>query len=164
MNPHLHPDSKAFLKRLNERAQTALNGSNLLELPPEQARVAFNQLTAPVEGKLKPIEVHVEDKTINLEDSQLTVRLYKPKKDMTNLPALIYCHGGGYVFGELDFLDYACRALCQGAECLVVQVGFRRAPEHKFPTAHMDCYNVARYVQTHASEFGSNGVLAVGGG
>ncbi|KTD06867.1 alpha/beta hydrolase [Legionella jamestowniensis] len=163
MNRPLHPDSKAFIERLNERAKTALNGSNLLELPPKEGRKAFNQLTAPVSGKLKPIDVHVEEKTLDIEGTTLQVRLYKPKKEATHLPALVYCHGGGFVFGELDFLDYACRALCEGAHCLVVAVGFRRAPEHKFPTAHMDCYHVARYVQKHASEFGCNGKLAVGG-
>jgi acetyl esterase len=46
---------------------------------------------------------------------------------------------------------------------MVVAVDFRRAPEHKFPTAHMDCYNVARYVQKHAHEFRCNGKIAVGG-
>ncbi|KTC81482.1 alpha/beta hydrolase [Legionella brunensis] len=159
----LHPDSKEFIHCLNERAKTALNGSNLLELSPEKGRQVFNKLTAPVSGKLKPIDVHVEDRVIHLKEADIKVRLYKPKHDAMNLPALIYCHGGGFVFGELDFLDYACRSLCDGAHCLVVAVDFRRAPEHKFPTAHMDCYNVARYVQENAREFGSNGILAVGG-
>ncbi|QRN03346.1 alpha/beta hydrolase fold domain-containing protein [Legionella sp. MW5194] len=163
MSHKINPDSTAFIERLTERAGSALNGANLLELPPEKARVAFNKLIAPVPGKLKPIDVQVENRHLDIEGVKTGVRIYKPLKNNTDLPALVYCHGGGFVFGDPDFLDYTCRALCEGAHCMVVAVDYRRAPEHKFPTAHDDCYRVVRYVQKHAKDLGGNGVVAVGG-
>ncbi|VEG89627.1 alpha/beta hydrolase [Legionella spiritensis] len=163
MTHHLNTDSQAFLKRLTERATTALNGNNLLELPPDKARDAFNLLIAPVPGKLKPVSVHIEDRKIETEGTTTGVRLYKPTQNSKDLPVLVYCHGGGFVFGDPDFLDYTCRTLCEGAHCIVATVDYRRAPEHKFPAAHDDCYRIVRYAQKHAKELGGNGKVAVGG-
>lgn len=163
MNTLINSDSIAFLKLLNERASSVLNGNNLLTMPIDEAREAFNKLVAPIPGKLKTIDVQVENKTIKIDDAEIPVRIYRPQAEAKNLPTLIYCHGGGFVFGGLDFLDYTCRALCEEAHCMVVAVGFRCAPEFKFPTAHMDCYKVARHIQKNAKDFGANGKLAVGG-
>ncbi|KTC68060.1 alpha/beta hydrolase [Legionella birminghamensis] len=160
---HINTDSSNFIKLLGERAAAALDGQNLLEMAPDEGRKAFNKLIAAVPDKLKPIEVNTEDRQINLADRQIKVRIYKPNKESSNLPALIYCHGGGFVFGDLEFLDYTCRFLSKAANCLVVAVDYRRAPEHKFPAAHNDCYDVIRYVQKHAQEFGGNGKVAIGG-
>lgn len=156
-------DSENFIKCLNERAKSALNGENLLELSPEKGRTAFNKLIAPIAGKLKSIEVFTENKELKLNDGTVKVRVYKPQKSSKNLPVLIYCHGGGFVFGDLDFLDYTCRYLCEGADCIVVAVDYHQAPEYKFPTAHNDCYEVTQYVAKHPEDFGSNGKIAVGG-
>ncbi|KTD46100.1 alpha/beta hydrolase [Legionella quinlivanii] len=159
----INTDSSNFIKRLGERASSALDGQNLLEMEPGKAREAFNKLVAPVAGRLKAIDVHTEDRELDINGHKIQVRLYKPSKDSSNLPALIYCHGGGFVFGDLDFLDYTCRFLSEAANCLVVAVDYRRAPEHKFPAAHNDCYDVIRYVQKHAAEFGGNGKVAIAG-
>lgn len=159
----LNHDSDQFIKTLTSRAPAALQGQNLLEMPMDAARKAFNQLIAPVAGKLPTIELQIENKKIDRDGHAIPVRIFKPIHADQALPILIYCHGGGFVFGDPDFLDYTCRALAKNANCIVVSVDYRRAPEHKFPTAHEDCYFVAKYVQQHAKEFGGNGVIAVGG-
>lgn len=163
MSHQLNPDSTGFINCLGERAPSALNGNNLLEMPPEEARKAFNKLVAPVPGKLKPIEVQTEDRKVEMDGRTIGFRLYKPLKNADNLPVVVYCHGGGFVFGDLDFLDYACRSLCEGAHCIVMAVDYRRAPENKFPAAHEDCYSAIRYAQKHAKELGANGKVAIAG-
>ncbi len=93
------------MNTLAQRTAKVLNGKTLTELPTDQARKAFNQLVAPIPNKLKPIEVNVENRTINCNGTTLNVRLYTPINTKTALPIMVYFHGGGFVFGDLDFLD-----------------------------------------------------------
>ena len=79
-------------------------------------------------------------------------------------PALIYFHGGGWVIGDLESHDQACRALANAVPCTVIAVDYRLAPEHKFPAAAEDAYSATRYVAEHAAEFGIDpSRIAVGG-
>ena len=69
------------------------------------------------------------------------LRAYRPigtKADEV-LPALVYYHGGGWLLGDLDSHDVACRHYANAARCRVVSVDYRMAPEHKFPAAVDDC-------------------------
>jgi len=80
------------------------------------------------------------------------------------LPVLVWYHGGGFVIGDLDSHDSACRALANQTECLVVAVDYRLAPEHKFPGAVEDCEAALHWVAAHATELGGDpGRIAVGG-
>lgn len=164
MEAVLNKDSTNFLKTLEKRSAKVLHGKNLLEMPADEARLAFNELVAPIAGKLNPIDVKVETKYVTYNgQTKIPVRLYIPKQAKGPLPTLVYFHGGGFVFGDPDFLDYTCRALCEGTRCVVASVDYRRAPEHKFPAAHDDAYHVTKYIYEHPKEFYGNGILAVGG-
>lgn len=160
----LNKDSERFLKTFSDRASKNLNGKKLTELVPEEARRVFSRLVAPIEGKLKPLDVSAENKTIITDDgARINVRFYKPARAAGKLPILVYFHGGGFVLGDLDFLDYTCRFLADGSQCIVASVDYRLAPEHKFPTAHNDAYFVTKYIYNHPEEFSGNGLLAIGG-
>jgi acetyl esterase len=79
-------------------------------------------------------------------------------------PILVYFHGGGWVLGDLDMHDTTCRRLANGAECIVVNVGYRLAPEHPFPAPLEDCARVVRWASDNAAEIdGDAQRLAVAG-
>ena len=90
------------------------------------------------------------------------VRVYRPEGDGPH-PTVVYFHGGGFVFGDLDTHDDICRHVCTGAEAVVVAVDYRRAPEHPFPAAVEDSYAATEWVAANPGEVGGTGQVAVMG-
>jgi acetyl esterase len=105
----------------------------------------------------------VREEALPLGDRKIPVRIYRPS-DERPLPALLYFFGGGWTLGSLDTCDAVCRSLANTAGCLVIAVGYRLAPEHRFPAAVEDCHEALGYVAANAGEFGADpDRLAVGG-
>jgi acetyl esterase len=76
----------------------------------------------------------------------------------------VYFHGGGWVIGSLEGADGSCRMLANRGRCVVVSVGYRLAPETKFPAPVEDAYAALRWVADHAAELGvDRSRIAVGG-
>ena len=102
---------------------------------------------------------------IAVSAGSIQVRQYSPEKNPVGLPCYLYFHGGGFWLGTLDQTDANCRAMAKDANCVVVSVDYRLAPEHKFPTAAEDCYAALIWVSEHAGELGIDpSRIAVGGG
>lgn len=115
-------------------------------------------------GPPEPVAA-VEDRLLPGPGGELRVRVYTPAGAASGpLPALVYFHSGGWVFGSIEGHDPVCRALANRASCLVVSVEYRLAPEHPFPAAPEDCYAATRWVAEHASEINADPArVAVGG-
>jgi acetyl esterase len=106
---------------------------------------------------------HVENRMVPGPDGDIPVRLYTPQGPGP-FPVLIFFHGGGWVIGDLETYDELCRTLTNGAECIVVSVDYRLAPEHKFPAGPEDCYAATQWVATHATQLnGDPSRVAIGG-
>ncbi len=130
-------------------------------LSPEQAREMIVQM-AELAGPPEDV-ANVEDRTVPGPGGEIPVRVYTPEGSGP-FPVLLYYHGGGWVIGNIATVDAPCRALANGAQCVVVSVDYRLAPEHKFPAAADDCYAATRYVAEHAGDFNIDpSRLAVGG-
>ena len=67
----------------------------------------------------------------------LRARQYWPSTD-SGLPLLVYFHGGRFISGDLESHDPFCRLLAVQAQCRVLAVDYRLAPEHRFPAAAED--------------------------
>lgn len=105
----------------------------------------------------------VEDRVVVGPHGDVPVRLYRPELTGTP-PVLVYFHGGGWVLGSLETHDAICRTLANTAQCAVIAVDYRLAPEHPFPQGLHDCQAVVRWVQNFAVEIGVDGErVAVGG-
>lgn len=88
-------------------------------------------------------------------ERKIPCRLYRPSVDGT-LPVLLFFHGAGFVAGNLDTHDNACRYLCAHTPCLVLAVDYRLAPEHPFPAPLDDCYAAALWAARHADDLGGD--------
>lgn len=79
-------------------------------------------------------------------------------------PAIMFVHGGGFVFGDLDTHDAMCRTLAASSRCTVLAVDYRLAPEHPFPAAIRDCSDALLHVTRAPAAFGVRaGPLAIAG-
>jgi acetyl esterase len=91
-------------------------------------------------------------------------RLFVPAGAVTPGPLLVFFHGGGWVYGDLDSHDAACRFLAERSGVRVLSVDYRLAPEHPFPAAYDDVVAAYRWVTEHAADLGGDPArLAVGG-
>ncbi len=84
------------------------------------------------------------------------VRLYWPRKldRDERIPVVVFMHGGAWVFCSMDTHENMLRYLCGKADVIGVNVGYRLAPEHKFPTALEDCYAVLEWIERHVESIG----------
>jgi acetyl esterase/lipase len=144
----LDPQADAFLK------EAAAAGAPPLEsLPVPQAREFLRTLFAP-QGAREPIK-KVEDRVIDAGGVKLPVRIFTPE-GTGPLPILVFFHGGGWVLGDCESYDTPCRALANGAGCIVLSVEYRLAPEHKFPAAPEDCYAATVWTVRNAASLGGD--------
>jgi cation diffusion facilitator CzcD-associated flavoprotein CzcO/acetyl esterase/lipase len=96
-------------------------------------------------------------------DGPLPYRLYRPATPGPH-PIVVYFHGGGWVFGDEQSDDPFCRDICRRSGMIVVSVGYRHAPEHRFPAAAEDGYAATRWIAEHTAELGGRpGPLLVAG-
>lgn len=97
---------------------------------------------------LHKIPKHVKTETfiIPVDEGVITGYFYEPygdsRRHVSSLrPLIIYYHGGGWVFGNMEMQNYFCAHLAAVTESVVLSVDYRLAPQHKFPVAVEDCYN-----------------------
>jgi acetyl esterase len=120
---------------------------------PAQACRAFEQSSQQMRWDVPEVQVN-EVQHRARDGGELTLRVYRPLDCETVLPVLLFLHGGGFVVGSLDSHDGICREFCARTPCAVLSVGYRRAPEHKFPVALHDCADALKWLREHADEFG----------
>lgn len=105
----------------------------------------------------------VVDDRVPVDNGTIDVRVYRPDT-AGPLPVLVFAHGGGFVFCDLDSHDGLCRNLANLIPAVVVSVAYRLAPEHRWPTAAEDFHAAVCWAAEHALEFGADPArIAVGG-
>jgi acetyl esterase len=97
----------------------------------------------------------VDDVEIPGGDGQVRARIYRPSS-AEPLPVVVYAHGGGFVFCDVDSHDGLCRNLANLVPAVVVSVDYRLAPEHPWPAAAQDLYAATRWVADNAAEIGGD--------
>jgi acetyl esterase/lipase len=136
-------------------AMAAAGAPDLGDLPPDAGRQVYRQILAA--GDLPRADVAVEDRSIFLLGGSVGLRIYRPRRQVGACGVVLYCHGGGFVLGDLDAYDSVCRTICFESGSIVVSVDYRLAPEHPFPAAVEDCLAALTWVAGHAEELGCDG-------
>jgi acetyl esterase len=146
----LHPQSKFITDFIAN-----LGNKPFEDDTPQNARATRAAQQAP-----STVPIH---KMTDIDAGGVPARLYKPN-DESDLPLLVYYHGGGWVLGSVESHDGVCRALCMQTPCAVLSIDYRLAPEHPFPAPLMDCVNATRWARENAQAIGCDPTrIAVGG-
>jgi acetyl esterase len=156
----LDPDAETLLAMIRAAGRAPME-----TLPPDEARQQFRAGRAVTQPD--PQEVaEVRNLSCPGPHGAIPLRTYRPMGTAANevLPVLVYYHGGGWLLGDLDSHDVACRHYANAAKCRVVSVDYRMAPEYKFPAAVDDCASATGWVVAQADALGIDRKrVAVGG-
>lgn len=147
-----------------EAAKAAANAPPIADLTVDQVRAGMQAGFAVIDAKRRSA-VAVKDVTIpGGGEAQLPARLYSPPTPKGDEPLLVYFHQGGCVLGGLWTCDTWCSILAEDARCLVLNVDYRHAPEHKFPAAFDDAVAAYEWATANAASLGTrSGKIGVGG-
>jgi acetyl esterase/lipase len=103
----------------------------------------------PLPGDVRSGEHHA----IAEDGAQIRMRWYV-KDGADPGPAVLFCHGGGYIFGHIDEFDGPVSRYVSASGVAMLSVEYRRAPEHPFPTPLEDGYAALRWLHDRAAELG----------
>ena len=148
-------------KLLDEVAASGRPNAHLL--PVAEARVNFESLFAGL-GPGASV-ASVADHSIPVAGATIPARSYRPAGAGDDArPVVVYFHGGGWLLGSIDSHDGICRSLANASGAVVVNAGYRLAPEARFPAAVDDALAATRWAHANAALLGADpGRLAVAG-
>ncbi|MER5873501.1 alpha/beta hydrolase [Streptomyces sp. NPDC002044] len=84
------------------------------------------------------------------------VRVYRPRAVSSDLPAVLWIHGGGFCLGNLDSVHLGAAQAALHASAVVVAVSYRLAPEHPYPAGLEDCWAALEWTAGHTAGLGAD--------
>jgi len=100
-----------------------------------EQRKAYNLMVASF-TKETTSSLLISDQQLN----GIATRRYQPKGQYST--TILYAHGGGWYFGDLDSHDNFCTAIADQCQVCIISVDYRLSPEFTFPAGLDDCYTV----------------------
>jgi acetyl esterase len=154
----LDPAAKRFLSMMAAAASEGRSPATL-----DERRQAFAKMMRLARADVAAVTG--VDSAMPGPGGDLPYRLYAPADDVTEfLPGFVFFHGGGMVGGSIESHDLVAAALAQVTGCRLVSVGYRLAPEHKYPAAVEDAIAATRWVSEQAPSLGIDAARLVVGG
>ena len=143
----LDPEAQAYLDLIKKLGRPPIDS-----LPPMEGKEVFRRGRMVMQPDLPQVD-RVKEYVGKGPHGVIPLRFYRGAgtADAGALPCHIYYHGGGWVLGDLDSHDWVCRKIANSAQCAVLSVDYRMAPEHNFPKAYDDSLAAVEWVVANAS-------------
>ena len=156
----LASDVNVIMKMAERAGENTLTGG----LPPEQARAMVRRSAASSDGPPIPMAELLEFELPGAGGS-LKARLYVPHgAPPPPRPMLVHYHGGGWMVGDLETHDSACRFLAAHSGASILSPTYRLAPENPFPAAVEDAREAWLLAFRLSAELGADPTrIAIGG-
>jgi acetyl esterase len=151
-SPDIHDEMWAVIEKM-----LSYGDPPIPTLTPQQARMNHTVKDAVMdllsENNITPPMPQVDTMGVNIPvmGGSIHARVYTPKTGNASYPVIVYFHGGGWVIANIDVYDASAAALSEKTGAVVVSVGYRKGPEHKFPTAHNDAGEAYQWVLSNMS-------------
>ncbi|WP_315797576.1 MULTISPECIES: alpha/beta hydrolase [unclassified Bradyrhizobium] len=161
----LHPDIAALLEMIQLGTESGAR-IPFRQLTPAQARADFDASSPLLDIDPPPLACERQLVLPMRDGTEIAARLYaqRPLDVADPMPVLLYMHGGGFVVGSLDSHQPLCRGLADDSGAAVLSIGYRLAPEHRFPTAFEDCVDALAWIGREGPALGLDPRrVAVGG-
>src|SRR3712207_332097 len=142
-------------RMLDSETEDLLNGPLRAvggKLTVEALRQINLELGRTLGGAPEPVAA-IEDRATDVDGRSLRVRVYRPDS-YAPLPVILYCHGGGFVWGEPEGYDSLSRVLAKECGALLLALDYRLAPEHPYPAALEDVEAGLRWTFENAERLG----------
>jgi acetyl esterase len=123
-----------------------------VELPLAPHRVV-NDLLGMRTAVGGPVMAETTDRLVHACGRRIFCRVFRPVTDQV-VPTLVYFHGGGWVWANVDTHDRMTREYAAAGPVAVVSVDYSLSPEAKFPRALEECAAVVRFVSEHGADWG----------
>lgn len=128
---------------------------------PRVATMTGAEVRAAIVARRQPVDSPevvggVTNRTVEGPAGDIAVRIYQPLGGSTTPALVVFAHGGGFVFCDLDSHDALCRNMANGLDAVVVAVDYRLAPENSWPAAAEDMYAVTAWAARNATVLGAD--------
>src|SRR5438445_2011801 len=145
----LAPEMQLTLALLERRGEPAPETLGAVRARSERRRLAAIYAGRPVHvGAVRELEIE--------GNPPLRARHYAPVDPGGPHPLLVYYHGGGFTYGDIETHDGVCRMLCHHAGVHVLAVDYRLAPENPFPAAVEDARRALAWAAERAGRLGAD--------
>ncbi|XP_023932656.1 AB hydrolase superfamily protein C1039.03 isoform X1 [Lingula anatina] len=154
----LHPECQAFVR---DRINTQMRGDDDWNVTRKAKSEATAKAAKEAAYDFKGTRGEITIPSPHVKEG-LRAWVYTPANGPKNPPIVVYFHGGGWVLCSLEDVDTFVKMLTDTANCIVVSVDYRLAPEHKFPAAIDDCETAAKWVLGNKEFVGGSTLSKVG--
>ncbi|NLT13086.1 MAG: alpha/beta hydrolase [Clostridiales bacterium] len=145
-----------------------MNEENMRKMPRQQLIDMFKEMGGMMmpPGMVMPdpetLTVKGERMMVPTRDGDIRCIIYRAKKE--NMPVYFGMHGGGFVGGNCEDIDFFCDMINKHLDINVVNINYRKAPEFPYPYAVNDVFDAVSWFHTNAAQFGiDTDRMAIGG-
>jgi len=139
--PDIKPQMQAVIEKLDSYGDRPIPTLSAVDArknhtPTDAVMDLMKQYKIPMPA----FNIDTMGKDIPVSGGTIHLSIYTPKTGNGPFPVIVYYHGGGFVIANIEVYSASAKTLADKVGAIVISVGFRLAPEHKFPTAHNDAY------------------------
>ncbi len=155
--PDIKPQMLAVIEKLD-----SYGGKSPLKIGAAKAREnltikdAVNDIIKEYHIPRPVYNIDTTGKEIPVKGGTMHISIYTSRNANGALPIIVYFHAGGFVVANIEVYAASAKILADKVGAVVISVGYRLAPEHKFPTAHNDAYAAYIWAIKNAASINGN--------